>query len=453
MFRILVFFFSLIICTQAHSVLLDQVKKFQWNDLEVVWLPEEKHPTYVLTVYFADGALSDGSMKGTTETMFNLISAGTRRFSQKDIADNLEFFGVSHGGVTNHEYSTYSVSGLVKDIIPTMKKVCHLFNDASFPVKEIKKARRRYESGMKSLVNNHGALSNRIFRELSLEGTPYSYPVGGKLKDRARWEQKNLLKKLSYFNNDVKKRIYITGPAEVKNIEKIITNECGWKGQGSFVRSSVVDKKPKREQPRIVFIKVPKANQSQVKIGRFLHDSEINEEELMLLMSKYLGGGFTARLMRELRVKRGLTYSVYSYAAGQKDYGRSAINTFTKEETTGELLAVVRDVVTNVGAGEIPELELNRAKTGLAGGHLFQFEQTKAFLDQLIFLDHVGRPYKSLMKLPDMVKSFSAKDVARMTKDIFGWNAQTIVVLGSPKAAAQLKEFGKVEYRNYKEFL
>lgn len=432
---------------------LDHIQKFKWGDMEVVWLPDEKLPTYVVTVYFADGALSDGDKKGATNTMFSLLSSGTRRFSQKDIADNLEFYGVGHGGMVNHEYSTYSVSGLVKDIIPTMKKICHLFQDATFPIREIQKARRSYESNMKSMVNNHGALAGRIFRELSLQDTDFSYPVDGKLKNTKRWRQGVLKEQLNYFNDKVKKRIYLTGPSQVKSIEKIVMDECGWKGQGKFVRSSFTEKRTPQKEPRIIFVKVPGANQTQVRIGRFLYDSEINEEELTLLMTRYLGGGFTARLMRELRVKRGLTYSVYSFAAGQKDYGRAAINTFTKEETTRELIDVIRDTVTRVGAGEIPEIDLERAKGGLAGGHLFQFEQSKAFMNQLVFLDHTGKSYHSLLDLPEKVKTFSAQEVARRTKDIFAWDKQTIVVIGSPKAAAQLKDLGKIEYRNYRDFL
>jgi zinc protease len=97
MLKAFLFIFIVFCSSFSFAVPLNNVEKFRWDDLEIVWLPEERHPTYVLTVYFADGALSDGADKGTTETMFNLISSGTRRFSQKDIADNLEFFFVYHG--------------------------------------------------------------------------------------------------------------------------------------------------------------------------------------------------------------------------------------------------------------------------------------------------------------------------------------------------------------------
>ena len=70
-------------------------------------------------------------------SLFDMLADGTRRFSQKDISDNLEFFGVAYGGNVTHEYSTYGISGLEKDILPTVKKICHLFQDARFPQKEL----------------------------------------------------------------------------------------------------------------------------------------------------------------------------------------------------------------------------------------------------------------------------------------------------------------------------
>ena len=67
------------------------IKKFDWNGLEVTWLQDERLPLYHILIYFADGALSDGgageksNAKAVTNAMFSLLDAGTRRFTQKEI--------------------------------------------------------------------------------------------------------------------------------------------------------------------------------------------------------------------------------------------------------------------------------------------------------------------------------------------------------------------------------
>lgn len=443
---------SILISSHAFGYGEDKIQKLKWENLDVVFLEDEKFPTYDLNIYFGDGALSDASSRrGETEWMFSLISSGTRRFSQRDIAETLEFYGVGHGGSVNHEYVSYSVSGLVKDIVPTMKQVCHLFQDATFPIKEIKKAKKLATNGFKNLITNHGGLASRAFREISLRGTPFDYPTGGKLRDVKKHSQKRLKNKLAYFNQKVKKRIYITGPKDILKVKDIINNECGWKGQGQFVRE--VSYKEKKAKAQVVLVTVPKANQAQVRIGRFLNPGEYKEAELLNLTTEFLGGGFTSRLMRELRVKHGLTYSAGAFAAGQKNYGRSGISTFTKVETVGKLLKVTKDTLDTIISGSINPIDFTRAKGALAGSYPFRFEQNSAYLAQLLFLDHIGQPYSKLYKFPEIVRSYSAKNIQDTTSDIFGWNKQTIVVLGPKSLVKQLKEFGHVIVVPYKKYL
>ncbi len=430
----------------------ENIERFKWKDLEVVYIEDERFPTYYISLFFADGALADRRVKGETKSMFELLKSGTRRFSQKDIADNLEFFGVSASSSVTHEYSVYSFSGLAKDVVPTTKKICHLFSDATYPKVELKKYKKSKIAGLRSLVNNHGGLASRAFREISLQRSPYSYPVGGKIKDVRRLKRQHLKKKLTYFNNQVKKRIYLTGPRNLLNIKNIVLNECGWKGQANFVRN-VNYKSVKRRSPRVVLVTVPKANQAQIRIGRLLNRGEFGNTELLSLSSEYLGGGFTSKLMRELRVKRGLTYGVSASAGGQKEYGRAVISTFTKNETVGEVLGVTKDVVEKLSRKEFPVHELNRAKGSLAGGYPFQFEKTSAFLGQLMFLDHKGKSFRELQLYPEKVRAFSSKEVAKNVGDIFGWEKQTIVVLGNKNLINELKAFGNVEAISYKDYL
>ena len=111
----------------AGNYLDDNLKKLKWNDIEVVWLEDDTFPTYNFTVYFHAGALTDSKSKeGETEFMFSELTSGTTRYAKKEILEALEFYGANYGSNVTHEYATYSVSGLVKDMTPTMMMVCHL---------------------------------------------------------------------------------------------------------------------------------------------------------------------------------------------------------------------------------------------------------------------------------------------------------------------------------------
>ncbi|TDJ09024.1 MAG: insulinase family protein, partial [Deltaproteobacteria bacterium] len=389
-----------------------KIKKLNWEGIEVIWLKDERFPTYSVNFYFADGSLSDvSSRRGETNAMFSLIDTGTRRFNRKLINDALDYYGVRRSASVYHEFSSYSVSGLLKDIIPTMKKICHLFDDAVFPRREIKKELARLKNSLNNMVAAPGSLANRAFREISLQGTPYGYPSGGKLKDLKNINQRGLRTKLKYFNEKVKKKIYLAGPSGVLNIKKIINEECGWTQKtGSFVRN-VSYKTKKVKGPQFYLITVPNANQAHIRIGRFLNYNEIGDEELMTLSSGFLGGGFTSRLMREVRVKRGLTYGISAFASRQKDYGRSGIYTSTKNSSVKELIEVVQNTIGYTSKGDFKLEILKRAQGHLAGGHFFRFENLEAYLGQLLYFDHIGRPYDDLFKFAERIEAMSKDQV------------------------------------------
>lgn len=439
------------LATQANS----KIEEFTWEGIPVTYLEDSRLPTYRVSVYFADGALSDqGGIPGETNAMFNLISSGTRRYSQKDIADNLEFYGATYGANVTHEYSTYGISGLIKDLQPTLKKICHLFQDATFPTNEIEKERVRAKSSLLSLVNDHSALASRAFRELQLAGSPFSYPVEGKIVDIDRFNQKGLKQKLDYFNKSVAKRIYLTGPREVLESKDIFLNDCGWSKSANFKREiDKLDVSKVNNGPEIALITVNDANQAQVRMGQYLLQDEIENPELLALTSEYLGGGFTSVLMREVRVRRGLTYSIGSFAAGQKYYGRSGISTFTRNETAGALFEVIKGILDRTSAGEIADEDFERVRSAFVGSHPFSLESSNAYLSQLMSLDHIDEPYSRLMKFPEIVKDIKKDEVVSTFKDAFMWDKMKILVVGDKSLAKELEKLGKVKIYSYNDFL
>ncbi len=448
------YFLFLFIFSVSHAAdLKGRIETLNWNGVDVVYINDERFPTFDIIFYFADGALSD-DQKGETNAMFSLLEAGTRRYARADINDSLDFFGIKRGGTVFHEFSLYSTSGLEKDLIPTMKKVCHLFDDSTFPKEEIKQEVSKALSQLNNLVGQPGELANRAFRELSLSNTPFYYPVEGKLKDFGRINQDGLKKKLKYFNERVKKKIFLAGPRKILEIKKIINEECKWENQkDKFVRNSTFEPKNNGNINQVYLVTVPSANQAQIRVGRFLKSSEIQNEELLAISSGLLGGGFTSQLMVEVRQKRGLTYGINSYASRQKDYGRAGIYTSTKNESVEELLNVVKNTVEKVSRGDITPEEIERAKGYLVGGQYFRFENSKAFLNQLVFLDHFGKPYDDLFKFGEKINSFKNNQITGEIGNIFGWDKQTIMVLGTKDQEKKLTKFGKVKVIDYKNFL
>jgi len=436
----------------------DNIKKLNWNGIDVVYIEDNRFPTYDLTIYFADGALSEKKgQSGLSVHSFNLMDSGTDKLSQKEILEEMEFLGTDFGADVTHEYTTVNVSGLTKDLKTSMTQICSLMRSATYPEAVIKKELELERAGLQSMVASPQALSERVFREISMSGTPYSYPVAGKIADLKALNPQALRNQLNYFLDNVKKRIYVTGPKSVLSLEKILASECQLKGSPTDFVRTVENPTKRNNKTEFIFVPVPDANQVQLRVGRFLNYDETGERNLDALASDFLGGGFTSRLMREVRVKRGLTYSIGSFVSSQKQYGRSGISTFTKNQTIDRLIEVIDEAVTKISKDGITEDDLARSTDGMIGAYPFKFENNHAFLAQLLLLDHIGRPYSDLFEFKESVAKYKAADVAKKIESVFSMKKQTIFVLGDksiePKLRKLTKKYGTLKVVDYKPYL
>jgi predicted Zn-dependent peptidase len=101
------------------------------------------------------------------------------------------------------------------------------------------------------------------------------------------------------------------------------------------------------------------------------------------LLDSILGGSASSRLFQEIREKRGMAYSVYSFASQYTDTGLVGIYVGTREENLGPCLEIVAEQVAALAAGELREDELERAKESLKGRIMLSMESTSNRMSRL----------------------------------------------------------------------
>lgn len=451
------YLFTLLICFNVFANYLDDnLRRETWEGIDIIWLEDNSFPTYDISVLFEGGAFDDPKGKeGVTSLALNLIDLGTNRYDQAHIVDTLDFFGASYGASAVHEYATFNVSGLVKDLIPTMKMVCHMFADATFPKRELNVSLKRLKTAQRKMVTNHGALASYISRIVTLRKTGYERPTSGNLKSLGRIKGKDLKTRLDQLNKNTRKRIYIRGPKDVKAFKSIVKNDCKWSNEGLEKKTYPVVKKGMSPNAGGVFlVPVKNANQAQIRIGTYMPKEEAHKDyALTAFTSKFMGGGFTSRLMQSLRVENGLTYSAGSYASPQQNYGRKGISTFTKNETLVDILKLIDKVVAD-NSKEISEKLVKRNKVFVKGNYLYQLESTSSFLTTLQYYDTVGRPYSDIYKYPMEVDKLNAMDVQSKVKSLFADPDNSIVIVGNEALVKDLQKAGyKVKVIKAKDYL
>ena len=101
-----------------------------------------------------------------------------------------------------------------------------------------------------------------------------------------------------------------------------------------------------------------------------------------LLLSTLLGGGMSSRLFQEIREKRGLVYSIYSFASPFVDGGLFGIYAGTGESEAAEVMPVTLDELRKVQT-EVTEAELNRARAQVKASLLMSLESTGSRCEQI----------------------------------------------------------------------
>jgi zinc protease len=437
----------------AHENFLSSVKRMKWKmgkqEIDVVWIEDDKFPKFTASVYFQDGALND-MIPGQTQMTFDQITSGTSKENQRQLAEFFDFYGANLRHSVTHEYSVFTVQALTKDINPVMTKVCELFGDAQYPEGELSSYLARARSGLKNLVTSHAGLADRVFRKISLLESPYAHPVEGNLQAFSTIKRNDLKSRLNSLNK-TRKVLYIAGPREISDIQQVLSRNCPWTNETELTKQEVL--KPKAESS-IYLVSVPGANQAQIRIGRYLSAREFQTKyDQFHFMSGFLGGGFTSKLVQELRVKRGLTYSAGAYASMQRDYGRSGLITFSKNETAAEAISIIRDVLADVSAANFQDSEFVHQKNHQIGGYAFGFEETNAFLGQIMLYDHQGRDLSQLVNFPQTIGNMSKNELAEATMETFRWEKLTIVVVGDKSLEKSLSRIRPVKVVNFEDYL
>lgn len=143
------------------------------------------------------------------------------------------------------------------------------------------------------------------------------------------------------------------------------------------------------------------------------------------------GGGFTSRLTEEVREKRGLTYSVYSYFSPGLHAGAFTIGLQTRPDQADAALKLVREVVGNFIQHGPTEAELQAAKDNLVGGFVLRIDSNRKLLDNVSNIAWNDLPLNYLDTWVDHIQQLTVADIrAAMSRNLQP-NTMATVVLGA----------------------
>ncbi|MFN3494723.1 MAG: M16 family metallopeptidase, partial [Hydrogenophaga sp.] len=187
------------------------------------------------------------------------------------------------------------------------------------------------------------------------------------------------------------------------------------------------------QQP--VDIRLPfAAAQAQVLIGQ-PGVARDDPEFFPLFVGNYIlgGGGFVSRLTTEVREKRGLSYSVYSYFSPGLHAGAFQIGLTTRPDQADQAVGVVRDVLRGFVEQGPTEAELQAAKAFLVNGFALRIDSNRKLLDNVSNIAWNDLPLDYLDTWTQRVEAVTVADIRRAFGKVLQPERMATVVVGAQR--------------------
>ena len=162
------------------------------------------------------------------------------------------------------------------------------------------------------------------------------------------------------------------------------------------------------------------------------------------VMNYILGGGsFGSRLMTEIREKRGLAYSVFSYVAGRYSTGFFLCFAQTRNEEAANVLSLMNANIRRMYSEPVPDDELAWAKSSIINSYVFTFSKVARILAAYFTMEYYGLEPDYYTRYTSRIASVTAEEIAEESRKLFA-NGLVTVVVGKKEIEKELSGYGNV---------
>ena len=150
---------------------------------------------------------------------------------------------------------------------------------------------------------------------------------------------------------------------------------------------------------------------------------------VLSVLNAALGGGSSSRLFQEVRERRGLAYSVYSFGLGYSDAGMVGVAAGSLPSKADDLLRVVRSELARVAQSGLSEEEVERGKGQARGGLVLSLEDSGSRMSRLGEAELFQRRLRSVDEVLEQLEAVRAVDVHALAEELFS-RPQTLAQVG-----------------------
>ena len=370
---------------------------------------------------------------GVSHFIEHMLFKGTERRSAEEIARAVDAVGGTLDAFTSRESTCFYAKVLGEHLPLAIELLADTFLHSRLDPQDIDRERQVVLQEIKMVEDTPDDLVHDLFAEAIWGDHPVARPILGRKETVLRFTQADIRRHMERFYRPDRTVVAAAGDlGHDQVVELVLRAFDGFEG-----RSYHADP-PAPISTAAVRVEERDTAQLHLCVGLDGLPYAHEDRYAIYLLNAMLGGSMSSRLFQEVREKRGLAYSIYSYQASYRDCGLLVVYAGTSPESSGQVVDLIRAECARLRDQPIDPRDLQQAKDQLKGNLFLGLEGTSSRMTRLAKTEIYLERNHDLDEIISEIEAVSIDQFQSLARRILREEAFAITSIGPVPQAALL---------------
>ncbi|MEJ2143104.1 MAG: pitrilysin family protein [Gammaproteobacteria bacterium] len=398
---------------------------------KVMYVHAPQLPMVDIRLVFDAGSARDNGKPGVAMVTNSMLDLGAGQWTTDEIAERFDSVGTQFGNDSMRDMAILSLRSLTEKVLldKSIETLNAILTQPKFENDELERTRKQVLISLRNQQQSPGTIAGKTLYKTLYKGHPYATPIMGTTESIRQITRDDLLsfyKKYYVSKNAV---IAIVGDINREQAEELVEKIFKGLPKGKHAES-ISTPEPLKEAVN-VHIEHP-STQTHILIGQ-PGMKRGDKDYLALYVGNHIlgGSGFGSRIVEEIREKRGLAYSSYSYFTPMRVEGPFIMGLQTANNNSDEALKIIKQVLREFIDKGPTEKELLHAKKNITGGFALKVDSNKDIIGYLGMIGFYDLPLSYLRTFNDHVEAITIEQIKDAFKRRVDPDKMAVITVGA----------------------
>jgi len=404
------------------------------NGARVLFVSAPDLPMVDVRVVFDAGSTRDGDKPGLSQLTNGLLTEGAGEWNADQIAQRMDAVGASMGSGALRDMAWVSLRTLTEEdaFNTSVSTLAEILNAPTFPVAALERNRKMMLAVLQREAQSPGGVVKKEFMKKVFGSHPYAIHSGGTNESLGAITRDDVMAQYRRYYVAGNTTISIVGALDRKQAEDLANRLTDRMQEGKSAPAlPAVDTLLQASEQHIQF----PSSQSHIVLGQ-PGMKRGDPDYFALYVGNHIlgGGGLVSLLSDEVREKRGLSYSIYSYFSPMRANGPFILGAQTKNQQASEALKVMRQTLVDYIQRGPTDKELKAAKQNITGGFPLRIASNGKIVEYLSMIGFYRLPLDYLDAFVGKINSITKEQIMDAFKRRVHPERFVTVVVGNGKS-------------------